>query len=276
MAAKWSHMVIATLPVQHAEQLKRGSKTDLLLLRYMLIKGVPKLAHHLRSLVEIVSHYSYRLQPDASLLPNSAGVDPLHQASPFRNGLRTALEHAFVPRTHPQGDSHLQQSHQQTVQPSVHDPVSSTTGDVGAHGQASLPQHQSQLLSAASDILGRQDWQHLLPWLGLHRQHQPDSFPSVRRLAPGAAHTLPSASAAEALSDPASLERDQGSPGASGDGGPDTWVLPLVQYGAAGLRQDESCTRRFLVHHQTLCPEAAWYWCKQPWTTAEELSALCC
>ena len=140
----------------------------------MLIKQAPQLAHHLQSLIETVSYFSYQLQPDASLVLGPSGINPHNQRMDwaFRHSLVQALQAKFVPAQAPEAVQH------------------------------------------SSDVM---NW-------------QPDS-----------AATSSNDSNASQLAE-----------------GCNTWLLPTVQYGALGLRQDEACTVQLLVskrlQHCHECP----------------------
>ena len=100
------------------------------------------------------------------------------------------------------------------------------------------------MLSAAAKSLGKQDWQELMPWLTSQQQLKPDRLP-IAQQDPSRLQTVSQSSDAKtALFDTTVLRTD---PVSTGEGKSDTWVLPIVQYGAAGLRQDEACTVRLLV-----------------------------
>ena len=130
----------------------------------MLIKRAPQLAHHLQSLIQTVSHFSYQLQPDASFVLGPSGINPHNQRMDraFRHSLTKALQAKFVPAQAPEAAQHTD----------------------------------------------------MTSW-------QPDS-------------AVTSSSDSGNASQPAQ--------------GCDTWVLPTVQYGALGLRQDEACTVQLLVN----------------------------
>ena len=202
----------------------------------MLIKDVPQLAHHLRSLIELVSRYSYQLQADASLRPNPAGIDPLQQSSRFRDHLRSDLHKLFVPQEHAPAASSACQDHQQPARP----------GGTDRLGQDSLLQQQNSLLRVPD--IARQHWQEVLSYLDLQRQDLPHALHSVGPDKLGfAGREMLSRNAADDMFDPTCLTGAQAIAVDTYEDGPDTWIMPLVQYGAAGLTHDEACTVRFLV-----------------------------
>ena len=202
----------------------------------MLIKDVPQLAHHLCSLIELVSRYSYQLQADASLRPNPAGIDPLEQSSRFRDHLRSDLHKLFVPQQHAPRPSAAYQYHQQAVQP----------GGTDKQRQDNLLQQQNSLLRVPH--IARQNWQEVLSYLDLQRQDLPHALHSVGQDRLGlAGHETLSRNTADDLFDPTCLTGARANAFDMSEDGPDTWIMPLVQYGAAGLRHDEACTVRFLV-----------------------------
>lgn len=205
----------------------------------MLIKDVPQLAYHLRSLIELVSRYSYQLQADASLRPNPAGIDPLEQSSRFRDHLRSDLHKLFVPEHHMPATSDACQYHQQAARP----------GGTERQRQDNLLQQQNSLLRVPH--IAKQHWQEVLSYLDVQRQDLPHALHSVGqdRLGFGGQETL-SRNATDDLFDPACLTGAQAN--AVDTDGRDTWIMPLVQYGAAGLRHDEACTVRFLVRDLNL------------------------
>ena len=204
--------------------------------------------------------------------PNQAGLDPVKSPAAFGQALARDLETLFCP---PQSAASTS-SHAQT----------DTAGSTWL-------QRQQQLLSAASTVLARQDWQGLTPWLGLNPQ-QPIKQLLRKQPSTGQPHAAminahddlpgghdsdvvlgPQAQTGpfarhENLFDPSQLVRQvqnatQGSAGKQreGDHGADahvdTWILPVVQYGAARLRQDEACTVRLMV-----------------WPSHLLLASLCC
>ena len=65
--------------------------------RYIHLRGVPSLAAQLRSLVEVVSHFSYPLQPGGQLGPCPSGIDPSRQPALFQRQLRAGLETLLMP-----------------------------------------------------------------------------------------------------------------------------------------------------------------------------------
>ena len=121
------------------------------------------MAHHLSCLLETVSHFSYQLQPDASLILGPAGINPHNQRmdQTFRDSLAKALQATCVP------------------------------AQACEAGQC----------SHAGDL-------------------QSDKAPSGSQKSGNAKQPAV---------------------------GSDTWVLPTLQYGALGLRQDEACTVQLLV-----------------------------
>eukprot|EP00891_Asterochloris_glomerata_P005904 jgi/Astpho2/5904/Aster-x0268 len=65
--------------------------------RYIHLRGVPSLAAQLQALVEVVSHFSYPLQPGGQLGPCPSGIDPLRQPALLKRQLKAGLETLFKP-----------------------------------------------------------------------------------------------------------------------------------------------------------------------------------
>ncbi|BDA46159.1 probable CDP-diacylglycerol-glycerol-3-phosphate 3-phosphatidyltransferase [Coccomyxa sp. Obi] len=215
--------------------------------RYFVVRNARLLANHIRSLVQVVGRYSYRLQPGARLAPNLARLDPLTAPSAFNRGLRQELEALFVPGKGPRGPSALDSASSMTASTagaSDKEAAASSWEAAPTHGTASSDVSRDMPATALSDrITSSLDL--------LHRHTIGNAVPDLRSIY----KRMPSLGGTDHSTADPSKETDPPFPNASDERQGecstsgrevDTWIIPMVQLGSAGLRQDEALTTLFL------------------------------